>query len=119
MTFTPRYLNQLKAARVSPNGAAPGLPLAAEAVTRLDNLAPLPSLRARPLDPFTLGAMPGHCASCERWTADGWGFMGNCRAGRAAHGWLDGARLAVVSTSAHMGCQAYGGKGWQARRGVV
>lgn len=135
MTFNSAFLEQLRAVRsATPPSAAPPLntvaacdsvPPVAEVVAKPPNLAPsLPTSKGvqtvdapqQHSDPFTLGMTAGHCASCQRWAFDGWGYSGSCSAGRAAHGWLDGAKLAPVITSAHLACQAYGGKGWQARR---
>lgn len=66
-------------------------------------------------DPLELGKERGRCGSCARWAAHPApaDHMGVCSAGRAAHGWLDGAALTPVETQAALLCQVYGGSGWR------
>ncbi len=108
MTFSPwvERLRELREGKAAPAQADP-IP----DPPALPQEAP----RAAPGDPFVIGAQPGHCASCRRWTYDGWGLEGLCSAGKRAHGWLDGNPLLPVITSAHLSCQVVTGKGWQAR----
>jgi len=83
---------------------------------------PLDSAKAdappRP-DWAALGSQPGHCGSCTRWEdAPDWGpLMGECMAGRRAHGWPDGNPSAPVVI--HMGhrCAAHDGTAYRSKTG--
>ncbi|UQN07406.1 hypothetical protein [Deinococcus sp. QL22] len=99
--------------------AAPPVPVSADEVsvihpTRQDAAKE----DARP-DWATLGGQPGHCGSCTRWgDAPDWGpLMGECMAGRRAHGWPDGNPSAPVVI--HMGhrCAAYDGTAYRSKTG--
>lgn len=89
----------------------------AEVVGQGDNL-PTPTI---PPDPFTVGAQPGHCASCAHWTPDGPpAFLGCCALGWVAHFPVEAWRgRAPIYTTAHHACAARAGQGWKARRSGV
>ncbi|WP_104991712.1 hypothetical protein [Deinococcus sp. NW-56] len=57
----------------------------------------------------------GRCGSCARWTpAPEWGaLMGECAAGRLAHGWYDGNPRAPVIVHTGHKCAAWGGEGYR------
>jgi len=69
------------------------------------------------LDLLARAQQPGHCGCCARWAAypSPADHMGVCSAGRAAHGWLDGAAHASVETQVGLRCQVYEGTGWEVR----
>lgn len=64
-----------------------------------------------------LALTPGHCGSCARWEAlpAPLAHLGECSAGRAAHGWHDGNPAAAVEIHAAHSCAAWEGKGFRAR----
>lgn len=88
-------------------------------VAKLDLIAWL-AARERPRTPGEMAEharRPGHCGSCARYTElPEWGtLMGECSAGRRAHGILDGnPNLPVVIQAAHR-CAAFEGRGYKAR----
>lgn len=67
----------------------------------------------------SVAAQPSHCGSCVRWEAvPAWGpMLGNCGAGRRAHGY-DGPPGVPVTIHVAHSCVAYGGKGYRARAGT-
>jgi hypothetical protein len=73
---------------------------------------------ARP-DWATLGSQPGHCGSCARWEdAPDWGpLMGECMAGRRAHGWPDGNPSAPVVIHLGHRCAAHDGTAYRSKTG--
>ena len=64
-----------------------------------------------------LALIPGHCGLCARWEAlrVPMAHMGECSAGRRAHGWQDGNPAACVEIHAAHACTAWEGKGFRAR----
>ena len=64
-----------------------------------------------------LARTPGHCGLCARWEAlpAPLAHLGECSAGRAAHGWHDGNPVAPVEIHAAHSCAAWEGKGFRAR----
>ena len=70
---------------------------------------------ARQLDALAL--MPGHCGVCARWEAltAPLAHMGECSAGRRAHGWYDGPSVQAVEIHAAHACTAWEGKGFLAK----
>ena len=60
---------------------------------------------------------PGHCGSCARWEVlpAPLAHLGECSAGRRAHGWHDGNSVAAVEIHAAHSCAAWEGKGYRAR----
>lgn len=69
------------------------------------------------LDVAWLATQPGRCGTCTRWRGPDTYSDGQCRLGRAAHGWADGDPLAPVTTTVHHACQALvsGVLGWHPR----
>lgn len=66
-----------------------------------------------------LAQTPGHCGLCARWEAllAPLAHLGECSAGRRAHGWHDGNPAAAVEIHAAHRCAAWGGQGFRARAG--
>ena len=64
-----------------------------------------------------LARTPGHCGLCARWEAlaPPHDHMGECSAGRRAHGWLDGSPAAHVEIHAAHSCAAHCGQAWRER----
>ena len=64
-----------------------------------------------------LALTPGHCGACARWEVfpAPLAQMGECSAGRRAHGWYDGPSGQAVEIHAAHACTAWEGKGFQAR----
>ncbi|WP_407569116.1 hypothetical protein [Deinococcus altitudinis] len=60
---------------------------------------------------------PGHCGMCARWEAltAPLAHLGECSAGRLAHGWHDGPSGQAVEIHAAHACTAWEGKGFRAR----
>ena len=72
---------------------------------------------AGPLE--ALAQTPGHCELCTRWEAllAPLAHLGECSAGRRAHGWQNGNPAAAVEIHAAHACTAWEGKGFRARAG--
>jgi len=66
-----------------------------------------------------LALTPGHCGVCGRWEAlpAPLAHLGECSAGRRAHGWQDGNPAAAVETHAALTCTAWDGQGFRAKAG--
>jgi hypothetical protein len=66
-----------------------------------------------------LALTPGHCGLCARWEAlpEPLAHLGECSAGRKAHGWHDGNPAAAVEIHAAHSCAAWEGQGFRARSG--
>ena len=64
-----------------------------------------------------LALTPGHCGACARWEAlpAPLAHMGECSAGRRAHGWYDGPSVQAVEIHAAHACTAWEGKGFLAK----
>ncbi|MGY2895455.1 hypothetical protein [Deinococcus sp. UYEF24] len=64
-----------------------------------------------------LALTPGHCGLCARWEAlpVPLAHLGECSAGRKAHGWHDGNPAASVEIHAAHACTAWEGQGFRAR----
>jgi hypothetical protein len=93
-------------------------------------LTPIYSNRSRSPDPArpavrssfagkleALALTPGHCGLCARWEAlpAPLAHLGECSAGRKAHGWHDGSPAAAVEIHAAHSCAAWEGQGFRAR----
>ncbi len=65
----------------------------------------------------TQAGTSGHCGMCARWAAlpAPLAHLGECSAGRRAHGWHDGNPAAAVEIHAAHACTAWEGKGFRAR----
>ena len=64
-----------------------------------------------------LAQTAGHCGLCSRWAAlpAPLAHLGECSAGRRAHGWHDGNPAAAVEIHAAHSCAAWEGQGFRAR----
>ena len=64
-----------------------------------------------------LALTPGHCGVCARWEAmpAPLAHLGECSAGRRAHGWQDGPDRQPVEIHAAHACTAWEGQGFRAR----
>ncbi|MEF2278783.1 hypothetical protein V3W47_10780 [Deinococcus sp. YIM 134068] len=95
--------------------AAPSLSAEVLDAMRTHKAALLAGLRSPRPEWEQIGAQPGHCGSCARWTPTPYPLEGECSAGRRAHGWYDGNPSAPVLIHPGHRCAADSGQGYRAR----